>query len=206
MKAIEIKREYTRIVSEHLARGWTLEWDDASRGNKATLFLFHEGTEELRCLTVGEESGYGQQLDRLEVRLFEIRNWFSGVLGGLRWEADDEEQILSEVFYKVGDDGLSEWYTRDADEAAAVLETKRLHAKRTFKPYVKRTSLKATDSLIGAMRKVPGFEKANARNLRVAREERDRICGAPYAGYRVELLGRSGNVRAERFYGLGGQR
>lgn len=198
MKLKNIKKGITRnLIAEHLFEGWTLDWDDASRGNKATFFLTKG--DELRCMTAKEESGYGETLDKLVIRLFGIGEWWGGICGGFSWRGEDENDIATEVFWKVDED----WYVDGVEEAKAIFEKKRERIRRNFEPYKTEKPLKASEALIEAMKSVEGFDKATAKNVRVAKKTVRRAFGPASCGYQVTMLNRVGNVKAEKFYPLG---
>lgn len=190
MKLIDIKKEISiNIVMSHMANGWILGWDDASRGNKTTQFFTKDG--QVRCLIVKEESGYGMELDKLVVRLVELKNYWESSCGGFSWRSENEIEISSKTYFEVDED----WYIEDEAEANAILEKKRERIRSNNTPWNVKEEIKPSEALVGILRKRTGNDKLTAKNIRVYKCIEKLIFGGSNLFYKVEILNRLGNVK-----------
>lgn len=191
MKLIDIKKEISiNIVMSHMANGWILDWDDASRGNKTTQFFTKDG--QVRCLIVKEESGYGMELDKLIVRLVKLNNYWEDPCGGFHWYSEDDfEEVLVKTYFQADED----WYVENEEEATAILEKKREHIRSKNMPWNVKEEIKPSEALVDILRKRTGNDKLTAKNIRVYKHIEKLIFGGSNLFYKVEILNRLGNVK-----------
>ena len=201
MKKINLKNMTSNIIKEHLADGWTLDWDDTSRGCQACYILLKG--DKVRFVYVTWETFLYDKEERID-NAVEIGICEDHIENRDRcgiWR-ESEKDIFRKTYYRIGEKRNNEWYTDDKEEAIAAGK-KRIERYRTSENREEPQTLEATDAFVETMRKVPGFEKASKKNLRIKKIKKYCAFQGNRFGYQVDMLNRVGNVKESRFYQLG---
>lgn len=200
MKYQEMESYTTAKLAELLNDGWTLQWDDVSRGNKFTCWLA-KGDKRM-CFCAKGIGSYGCGPDRIEVYLFPVET-------GEYWIHEEDYEPIK-TFYEIArptqravDKPVGGWYVEDAARAEAICALRRERSSLRLKR-VEKADIEPTERVVETFARVFGNERLKAKNLRIVREEHRGVWDRKATRrYRVEMLGRTGKVKDSRVYRLG---